>query len=119
LAYDSNELGPPNVFVVSFPDLVARQQVSTGNGANPRWARDGSELFFWSDKTLMSAPMTSSGGFGAARPLFTLSGSDVGHYDVSLDGQRFLLQLTNPAALPRQVHVMVNWLDELKAKVGN
>lgn len=38
-------------------------------------------------------------------------------YDVSPDGQRFLMVKGDTQAAPRQLRLVVNWFEELKAKV--
>ncbi len=68
----------------------------------------------------MVTPVSIGASFdaGTPRPLFVLPGMRRG-YDVAADGQRFLVHLTNPDAPAREIHVVENWLEELKAKVGN
>ena len=53
----------------------------------------------------------------APRPLFVLPG--IQEYDVTADGQRFLMRTRNLDAPAREIHVVENWFEELKAKVGN
>ncbi len=120
LAYSSNNTGNAEVYVVSFPDLGAEQQVSTNGGTLPRWAPDGDELFYLNGDTLMSSAVSSQAGdltFGVSRPLFEYP--SLFEYDVAPDGQRFVLRTVNPDAMAREIRVVLNWLEELKAKVGN
>jgi hypothetical protein len=93
LAYESNETGRFEVYVVSFPDLAQKWPVSSGGGTQPRWRRDGGELFFIApDGGLMSAGTSGAFSPTAARRLFDLSPveSDGWTYAVSRNGERFL-----------------------------
>ncbi len=120
LAYDSDETGRPEVYVVSFPEVGRREQVSTEGGAYPRWSAAGDELFFWRDTTLMVAEVSTGESFntGTPRPLFEAPDitGDVA-YDVAPDGQLFLLALKNPDSPAREIHIAQNWFEELKARV--
>jgi Tol biopolymer transport system component len=108
VAYVSTESGRPEVYVVSYPRPDGRWQVSTMGGRLPRWRRDGREIFFLSqDNRLMAAQVEQSDSNFAVtsvQPLF-----DVRHtaeparyiYDVTADGQRFLVSTRQrDAALP-------------------
>jgi len=121
IAYRSMESGRPEIFLQRFP-AGAKQQVSLGGGDQPRWRRDGRELFYVaSDTRLMAVPITQSanGGLelGAATPLFPtrLASLDQRHaqYAVSADGQRFLLNVfTDVTASP--ISIVLNWFKELR-----
>ena len=78
-----------------FPAGSGTWQVSTAGGAFPHWRRDGKELFFLSgDFKLMAVPVSADAKFhaGAPVPLFAVHPSGAGTvYDVSSDGQRFLV----------------------------
>jgi Tol biopolymer transport system component len=121
LAYSSNEAGGLKVFVVPFPRLGGKWQVSSGAGDFPRWRRDGKELFYLSlDNKMMAAEIKSTGSsfaIGAVRPLFEtrVSRSIVGAYDVSADGQRFILAY-EPGQPNAAITLVDNWDAELKKK---
>ncbi len=112
--------GVNQVYVVSFPEIRGLQQVSTNGGRRPIWSASGDELFFWNRDTLMVTPVSIGASFEmeTPRPLFVLPGMRRG-YDVTADGQRFLVHLRNPDAPAREIHVVENFFEELKAKVGN
>jgi Tol biopolymer transport system component len=56
LAYTSDETGRPEVYVRTFPDPSAgKWPISTAGGVEPRWSRDGAELFYWSGRSLMAS----------------------------------------------------------------
>jgi Tol biopolymer transport system component len=120
MAYTSYESGRDEVYVDSFPTAGNRRQVSVGGGMQPRWRRNGSELFYLApDQVLMTVPVTSGPGrfdLGRAMPLFRTrlvpTGSQIAGwsamYDVTADGQRFLLN--GPPADPGPpITVVLNW----------
>ena len=121
MAYGSDETGVTEVYVVSFPDIAAKQQVSNGGGSRPRWSPKGDELFFLKANTLMVVPVDTSGALtvGTPRALFPIPDLDGGYgYNVSPDADRFLVRVRNPDALSSKIHVVTNWFAELP-KVGN
>jgi serine/threonine protein kinase/Tol biopolymer transport system component len=64
LAYVSDESGSPQVYVRSFPALGAKSQVSSAGGIQPRWARDGKEVYYLApDGKLMAAAVSTEGTF--------------------------------------------------------
>ncbi len=125
LAYQSNESGRPEIYVRPFPDVNAgRWLISTGGGLFPRWRADGRELFYMDEAgTLMSVPIQSSETTlraGAAGKVFDMlygNPAITTAYDVSADGQRFLM-IKDPVRLLAPTMVAVtNWFEELKARV--
>ena len=113
LAFTSDETGRAEVYVVTFPDVSDRWTISTAGGTAPRWARDGSELFFVDPaSTLMSAPVSRGPRFEAGVPqrLFDLQAvpSDGFTYAAASDGQRFLVARLTESA-PSPITVVVNW----------
>jgi len=121
IAYNSTESGDWEIWLQSYPDTArARYRVSNGGGWAPAWGPDG-ELFYISpvDGTKMMAVQIDleSGVPGVPRVLFdgeSYELGDVRNYDVSADGQRFLMVKPHPGAEPREVTVVVNWFEELE-----
>jgi Tol biopolymer transport system component len=120
LAYCSNESGQYKVYVVPFPGPGGKWQVSPGGGCNPRWRRDGKEIFYFSqDNKVMSADLRTGGStfeVGATHTFFeTRSYGIFGRYDVTADGQRFIVPYDagQPTAA---ITLVVNWDTELKKK---
>jgi Tol biopolymer transport system component len=119
IAYTSNSTGRNEIHVQPFPSGSGHWQVSTAGGDWPRWRRDGKELFFHDVTTvvapgvlfgpILSAQTSASGAtFQASSPqdvLQTLAttiphgGADYQTYDVSADGQRFLVMELVPPQL--------------------
>jgi len=121
LAYCSNESGNLKVYVVPFPGSGGKWEVSLGGGDYPRWRRDGKELFYLSlDNKIMAVEVKANGSsfaIGAVRPLFETRAnrSIVGAYDVSADGQRFLIAY-EPGQPNAAITLVENWDAELKKK---
>jgi serine/threonine protein kinase/Tol biopolymer transport system component len=109
VAYASNESGDWEIYVTTFPAASGKWQVSRGGGTEPRWRGDGKEIFYIGPKTTLTAVSVNSEGTfstGNPTPLFhsqlraQVSSTDLFNYDVSKDGQRFLV---NRYAKPPQV----------------
>jgi Tol biopolymer transport system component len=117
LAYDLDESGRREVYVVSFPDGQGKVQISDAGGVGARWARGGKELLYTAfDGTIMSVTLDTSHGLrpGAPKPLFKLpegSGSD---WDVSADGERFLLNVPVVKSSSLPLSVVFHWAAGLK-----
>jgi eukaryotic-like serine/threonine-protein kinase len=131
LAYQSNESGRDEIYVRPFPNVDGgKWQVSTNGGTQPLWARNGQELFYESMGALMQVPLTVGSTFeaGTPRKLFAVPsvvralGLGLGRtYDVSADGQRFLMIKESGGAderppSPRMILVQ-SWFEELKRLV--
>src|SRR5438128_1316774 len=121
ITYVSNESGKREVYVRSFPAAGGKWQISNGGGAQPHWRRDGKELFYLSpDKKLMAVEVNgSSGTFEAGIPkaLFDLriiSTNGFSDYDVTADGQRFLVNTLVEQTARAPVTVVMNWTADLK-----
>ena len=116
LAYNSNESGESEVYVVPFPGPGGKVRISTVRGDNARWRRDGKEIFYLAGNTLMAAAVTAKGSrfeVGAVQRLFEVPMVD-GYwpYDVSRDGQRFLVNTLEGEVPP--LTIVVNWPAGLK-----
>jgi serine/threonine-protein kinase len=120
LAYDSNESGRFEVYVRAFPEGVRKWPVSTEGGIFPVWSPSGREIFYRSTSgMMMAAAVDGSSDFRVDRPrvLFDAAAYE-NTFGVSLDGKRFLMMpLIAPEAAPTQVHLVLNWLDELRQRV--
>lgn len=111
LAYASIESGRNEVYARSFPGAGRKWQISTAGGIRPRWRRDGKEIFYLSDDgTFMSVAVNEGAGldFGIPKPLFrTLV--RFGYYDVTADGQRFLINVQPEQEEVPPVTLVLNW----------
>jgi len=121
LAYVSEETGKSEVFVVPFPGLSAKWQVSTAGGAQPLWRRDGKEIFYIApDGKLMAVAVETAGNtFKAALPkvLFETKITATFHtfhqYDVTADGQKFIIN-TRLDVGSQPMTIYANWAAEMK-----
>ena len=130
MAYQSDESGQPEIYVRPFPQVsTGRWQISTGGGTRPRWSRDGRELFYYVVGTelrgaMMAVSIASTPNFTAATPRMLFQGpypapnTGRGLYDVSRDGQAFLM-IKNMAVegTSRKIILVQNWFEELKRLV--
>ena len=120
LAYASLESGEQKIYVVPFPGPGGKWQVSPGGGTSPRWRRDGKEIFYLSsDNKIMAASVKADGTnfeIGAVTPLFeTRPNRMYGGYDVSPDGQRFVIAYETGQP-DTAITLVVNWDAEVKKK---
>ena len=118
VAYCTNESERLQVYVRPFPGPGAATRVSINGGAWPRWRSDGTEIFFVApDGTLMTTAVTATEAritVGDPRPLFKtrlrLQGRLDGFpYDVSPDGQRFLVNTLVEQSGSVGLTLMTNW----------
>jgi serine/threonine protein kinase/Tol biopolymer transport system component len=117
LAYVSEETGVPQVYVQSFPEGEHRLLISTNGGTEPRWREDGRELFFLrGDRMMMAVPVEVGPYFkaGEPTPLFQtrvpiLANPYRCNYDVSADGERFLVNTAPVSVRPPAIHVVLDW----------
>jgi len=123
LAYQSDETGRPEVYVVSFPDLGAKQQVSRDGGASPQWSMTGQELFFWEGnwgspgRMMMAHRAVGARAIAWENPVRLFDVPRVNDFAVARDGRSFYFVASNPDGPAREIRVVVNWLEELKQRV--
>jgi hypothetical protein len=104
------------VYVQSFPASGGKWQISNNGGSGPRWRRDGKELFYLSDdQKLMTVAVNGEGTFGVPIALFpTLELVGRNRYDVTADGQRFLINTPVQEDTSMPITVVLNWTGALK-----
>jgi serine/threonine-protein kinase len=124
LAYASFESGRAEIYVQSFPGPGGKWQISTEGGTEPVWNPNGRELFYRHGNQMMAVDITAQPGFSAGRPKvlfegpYLLSAANLPAYDMSRDGQRFLMVKEGPEEqAPTQINVVLNWFEELKRLV--
>ncbi len=121
LAYSSDESGRNEVYVQPFPGPGGKWQISNEGGHQPVWARSGSEIYYRNAQKVMAVAVDADPAFHAERPVtlfeqdFEDSGSYIAAYDVAADGRFVMLQHVESG--PTQIHVVLNWHQELKARV--
>ena len=134
VAYSSNESGRAEVYVQSFPQPGSKWQISTDGGSQPRWRADGKELFYLSPTAddqfiavdILTKPSDTVFKAGVPKKLFVsnvITGAAPGgapnqrnSYDVTKDGQRFLLNAIGDVAPTGRssITVVLNWAAGLK-----
>jgi eukaryotic-like serine/threonine-protein kinase len=125
LAYASDESGRFEIYVQPYPGPGGKWQVSTEGGNEPVWNRNGREMFYRSGDKMMAVEIATQPSFAAGKPKMLFAGQYVPtpvtfpNYDVSPDGQRFLMLKSSEQtqAAPTQINVVLNWFEELKQKV--
>ena len=120
LAYYSDESGRGEIYVRSFPDAEQRRQISTGgSGIGSAWAGDGRELFYVSRNRMMAVNIQTSPelAVGTPRELFQAPFPVWPEFDVTADGQRFLMVQIGNQAEGRRINIVQNWFEELRRLV--
>ena len=136
LAYSSNETGRDDVYVLRFPQLEDRRQISVAGGYYPSWSADGRELIFLGAPTgppdaVMRVSLEMDEGdppsliVGSPERLFDwqyfIQPDLLRHHDVSADGERFLMITdagrTGPGGQRAELNVVLNWFQELTERV--
>ena len=125
IAYASDESGRFEVYVQPYPGPGGKWQVSTEGGTEPVWNRNGRELFYRSGDKMMAVDVTTQPSFVAGKSRMLFQGpylptpGTLPNYDVSPDGQRFLMLKPSEqsGAAPTQINVVLNWFEELKRLV--
>ena len=111
IAYDSDESGTREIYVALTDGAGEKKRISPAGGREPRWRRDGKELFYVApDDSLVSVPITLGGepaGGDGRSPL------PVGDRDPELrrspDGSRFLVSTPVEKSPESPIRVIVNW----------
>jgi Tol biopolymer transport system component len=125
MAYSSNESKRFEIYVQPFPGPGMRYPVSSEGGVMPVWAKNGKQLYYiWQDQVWV-VDVRTDGGFATSKPrlLFKKSGLGSGSicrtFDLSLDGQRFLMVKgeQRKAAPVTEMVLFLNWFEELKRLV--
>ena len=127
LAYESNETGRDEVYVVPFSVSGPRgkKQVSIGGGTEPVWAPDSRELLYRNGDKMIAVAIETEPELSVGTPRLLFEGRFLGtgpvhlrrNYDVSPDGQRFLMIKREQDLVPTEIIVVLNWFEELKRLV--
>jgi Tol biopolymer transport system component/predicted Ser/Thr protein kinase len=122
LAYASDESGRYEIYVQPYPGPGGKWQISTDGGTEPVWARNG-ELFYRNGDKMMAVETNTKSTFSADKPKLLFERhyatyNTMPAYDVTPDGQRFLLAKAAGQG-PQEINVVLNWNEELKQKVAS
>jgi Tol biopolymer transport system component len=128
LAYSTNESGRPEVRAMTFPGPGPNFQLSTDGGTDPVWRHDGKELYYRNGDQMMAVAVSGSAAAPFATPTVLwearylagvgsscgMSGPTSANYDVTADGQRFLMIEDKSEVLQcKLLHVVTNWSREI------
>ena len=129
LAYEANDSGPFEVYVRPFPEVNSgRWLVSTAGGTRPIWVRSGQELIYVSPTgALMGVGVARGPSWAATTPTLVVKEGYFTNlnwwgrsYDISPDGQRFLMIKEggiDGTAAPSSIIVVQHWVEELRRLV--
>jgi Tol biopolymer transport system component len=114
IAYVANDADGTHVYVAAFPASGAKYQASAQAGIDPRWRRDGKELFYLAPGNMLTAVAVSTQGdnlvLGEERPLFRLPISGArSRYDVAPDGRFLAAAIPDDMNGSQAAEVIVNW----------
>ena len=119
----AHETGRMEIYVSAFPTANGKWQGSSAGGEEPRWRQDGKELFYLSaEGKMMTVAVKTGASFEADSPvaLFQthrrqpVSAQDFFSYDVSGDGQRFLVITKMDEANAAPLSILLNWASEME-----
>ena len=121
VAYESDESGRYEIYAAPFPGPGGKRQISAGGGEYPRWRADGKEIFYAAPNgKLMAAEVSikdTTIEVGAVSPLAVPVNLNLLYpYDVSADGQRFLVAAPVEQKSPAPLTLVQNWTALLKKK---
>jgi Tol biopolymer transport system component len=114
VAYPLNATGTVEIWVRPYAGPAAPVRVSANGGAEPRWAHDGTELYFLEKGRRVMAVAVKPGttfNFMPPRPLFELPAAvfpDLS-YDVAPDGRFLVMRPAPPPPSPTPITVVLNW----------
>ena len=123
IAYTSDESGRNEVYVRAYPGPGGKFTISTQGGREPLWSPDGRELFYRTeDNKVMVVPVKLTPEFIAGIPKMLFEGRfSLGPYpwwyDITPDGQRFVMLQTVEESRQMEIVVVLNWFEELKQRV--
>jgi WD40 repeat protein len=115
IAFGSEETGTPEVYIMDFPAGRARKRISSSGGKEVRWRGDSSELYYLGpDGSILAVKVDGALEKIVSTPAVLFRGnvalgSDGPVYDVSLDGERFLLVEQIPSETGNTIKIIVNW----------
>jgi serine/threonine-protein kinase len=116
IAFTSNRSGQDEVYVKRYPGETGIVQISADGGTKPVWARSGDELFYRTGEKMMVVPVRTNPSLNVGDPKLLFEGNYVSSYDVTADGQRFVM-IKPGEQESAQINVVLNWFEELKRLV--
>jgi serine/threonine protein kinase/Tol biopolymer transport system component len=134
LAYSSDESGQPEIYAMAFPGPGPTIQISTSGGTDPVWRPKGGEIYYRNGDQMLAVTITNAKQLTVSKPTLLwsghymagvgsscgMSGPTSANYDVTADGQRFLM-IEDKAqdVVGRQLNVIPGWSEDLKRAKRN
>ena len=122
LAYTSDESGRFEIHVGAFPGPGGRIVISIGGGTEPRWSKDGRELFYRAGDRMMAVTLAPGSVLTASSPRllfegrYQVSDASSGGYDVSSDGRFLMVQPTVPEQPATEFNIVLGWFNDVKTR---
>ena len=105
-------------YVTSYPAGRDRTLISVDGGEEPVWSRSSNEFYYRNGQRWMAVTTSFRPTFDASRPRVLFEGNYLNvpglSYDVTADGRRFVLIRGLETPPTREIHVVLNWFEELK-----
>lgn len=119
VAYESAESGRPEIYLIPFrpnaDSQAEKRQVSTAGGRLVRWRKDGNEIFYVTGRRLLAAAIKINDSTVRTGEEHQVIGAlSIVNYDVSSDGQRFLVWTRTRRLISEPLIVVQNWAAALK-----
>jgi serine/threonine-protein kinase len=118
ISYVSNESGREEVYVAPYQGSSGRVQVSTDGGSAPAWSPRGGQLFYRQGDKMMSVSIETRSSLTVGKPVHLFDAKDEDGFDVSPDGQRFLMiKKSEGRSVAQQIDIVLGWFDEVRRRV--
>ena len=123
LAFGSGDVPPAQVYVVAFPSVSSRRQVTVDGGREPKWRPDGRELFYRSTTRVFAVAVDTTSRFSVGKPAMLFEGRYINDfpsgldYDVAPEGRFLMIEPGEEELRPTQLNLVVNWGNELARRV--
>ncbi|MCU1286529.1 MAG: serine/threonine protein kinase [Acidobacteriales bacterium] len=124
LAYESLETGRPEIYVRGTGALSGKWQISTGGGEEPRWSHDGRQLFFRNNNQFLVAPIDAHSTFQSGTPTviseanYNLRSDSGVSYSIAPDGRFLMIRLAAQQSSTHDLHVVLNFTEEIRRAAG-
>ena len=118
----TDDSGRFEVYAQSYPVAQGKWRISKEGGSEPKWRADGRELYFLGFDRWMMAVTVRPGASLQVDPPRRLFATRIPNgvnpnrrrYDVTRDGQRFLIQSVTQDDTVSPITVILNWTAALK-----
>jgi WD40 repeat protein len=114
IAFQSNESGNFEIYIEAYPQAGRKWLISSQGGVNPHWRRDGKELFYRSGRKVMAVQIQLGPELIIGKPRMLFEGDFDPRYDVTPDGQRFVMVRAEKPTPATQINVVLGAFDDRK-----